>query len=85
MREKLSNIGLVIAIIVAGISLPTAIVSFSKTPNVNYYYDTNNYYNQTYFNQTYYNQTWNNGPDLEPNYTLPLESEIYHYCKIKRI
>ncbi len=78
MREKLSNIGLVIAIIVAGVSLPTAIVSLSKTPTVNNYYDTNHYNNQTYYNQTYYNQTWNNGLELEPDYSLPLETATYY-------
>ena len=64
MREKIVNIGLIIALIVAGVSLPTAIISFSREPTVNNYYTDNFYYNQTYYNQTWYGDF----PDPEPFY-----------------
>ncbi|NVM36374.1 MAG: hypothetical protein HWN81_12320 [Candidatus Lokiarchaeota archaeon] len=66
MREKTQNIGLIVAIIVAGVSLPTAIISFSREPTVNNYYTNNYYYNQAYYNQTYY----------QNNETAPIEGRI---------
>jgi hypothetical protein len=62
--------------VIAGISLPTSIISLTREPNVvnNDYYNT--YYNQTY--NTYYNQTYYGTNETELDYTIPLET-TEHY------
>lgn len=43
MRDNIKNIGLILAIAIAGISLPIGIIGFTKDATINNYY-TNNYY-----------------------------------------
>lgn len=59
MRENIKSVGLILAIAIAGISLPIGIMGFNKEPIINNYYTENYYsdYNQTYYNETYYNET----------------------------
>jgi hypothetical protein len=51
MRENIKNVGLILAIIIAGVSLPTSIMSFTNNPTTpiteinNYYYEENYYGN----------------------------------------
>lgn len=59
-RQIYQKYGFIIALIIAGISLPTSIISLTREPKKtnNNYYTENYYYNQTYYNETYYiNQT----------------------------
>ena len=44
-RENIKNIGLILALIIAGISIPISIISFgNKTTIINNYYYEQNYY-----------------------------------------
>jgi hypothetical protein len=52
-RQNYQQIGFIIALVIAGVSLPTSIISLTREPNI-----TNNYFNDAYYNQTYYNQTY---------------------------
>jgi hypothetical protein len=73
-RENFQKYGLIAALIVAGITLPTSIVSFMREPTIvnNYEQNYNAYYNQTYnYNQTYYG-------DDDTNYTKLLETVEYY-------
>lgn len=56
MRENISKAGLVIALIIASVSLPIGIMGFMKEGTINNYY--NDYYNQTFYDiVNYYNYT----------------------------
>ena len=68
-RQNYQQIGLIIALAVAGISLPTSIMSLTREPNIT------NYYNDTYYN---YNQTYYGDNETEPDYTKPLETLEYY-------
>ena len=67
-REMYQKTGLIIALVIAGISMSTSIVSFMREPVINNNYE-NNYY--VYYNQTYYDGD-------ETNYTKPLERVDYY-------
>ena len=76
-RQNYQQYGLILALIVAGVSLPTAVISLTREPTIinhNYY---NTYYNQT--NNNYYNQTYygDNETNTEPDYSKPLEIVEY--------
>jgi hypothetical protein len=51
MRENIKNVGLILAMIIAGVSLPTSIMAFTNKPTTpiteinNYYYEENYYGN----------------------------------------
>ncbi len=53
MRENVNKAGLIIALIIASVSLPIGITGFMKEGTINNYY-TENYYNDYYNNQTFY-------------------------------
>ncbi|KKL82792.1 hypothetical protein LCGC14_1981230 [marine sediment metagenome] len=78
--QKYQQIGFIIALVIAGVSLPTSIISLTREPTI-----INDYFNDAYYNQTYYNQTYNyyntttiinNNTtiiDAEDDYSRPLE------------
>ncbi len=74
MREKIKNVGLILALIIAGVSLPTSIMSFMEKPTciaeINNYY-----YNSTIierYNTTVIEQSNNTGKQvIEPIIYLP--------------
>lgn len=73
-RKNYQQIGLVIALIVAGVSLPTAIVSSMNKPTI-----INNYYN-TYYNETYYEENYYGGNETqEEKYNYPLIREDFSF------
>ena len=74
MRENIKNISLILAVIIAGISLPTALISMSKNPTI-----INNYTENYYFNQTYY-YGGNETEIIEIDYTRPLE--VFEYTNL---
>ena len=74
MRENIKNIGLILALIIAGVSLPASIISFMDKPTHtteihNYYYNTTTIeqYNTTIIEEDYYG---NNETEI---FTLPLQ------------
>jgi len=69
-RQNYQQIGFIIALVIAGVSLPTSIIALTREPTIinDYFNDTYNYYNQTIYG---YNET-------EPDYTKPLET-TEHY------
>lgn len=69
-RQFSQNIGLVIALIIASVSLPIGIMGFMKQPIINNYYNTYNTYNN------YYNQTIIS--DDGTDYSTPMEMATYH-------
>ena len=85
-RQVYQKYGYIVALIIAGIALPTSIVSLTMNPTPvhhNYY---NTYNNQTYYyyNQTsqYYNQTYYGNNKTESDYTKSLErKEYYNYAR----
>jgi hypothetical protein len=67
MRQNLQQIGLILAILVASVSLPTAIISLTREPVINNNYNTDyNFYNQTYIGNN------------ETDYSTPLEIKEYY-------
>ena len=86
MRENIKNLGLILALIIAGVSLPTSIMSFTNKPTTpiteinNYYYNTTiiEQFNTTIVEQ--YNTTivYNNTIYEFTNQTL----EFYHFTNI---
>ena len=86
MRENVKNVGLILALIIAGVSLPTSIMSFTNRPTTpitevnNYYYNTTiiEQYNITIIEQ--YNNTivYNNTVYEFTNQTL----DFYHFTNI---
>lgn len=86
MRENVKNVGLILALIIAGVSLPTSIMSFIYKPTTpiteinNYYYNTTivEQYNNTIIEQ--YNTTivYNNTVYEFSNQSL----EFYHFTNI---
>ena len=78
MRENIKSIGMIIALIIAGVSLPIGIMGFNTQP-ITYNYYTNNYYTNSTTTIINNNSTTiinNNGTILEHNYTQPLRTEI---------
>jgi len=84
MRENIKNVSLILAIIIAGVSLPTSIISFTNKPTapiteINNYYYTNN--ETEIF--TLPLQVWefigveNNDIFLTLNYTLDCKNWLY--------
>jgi len=79
MRENIKSVGLILAIAIAGVSLPVGIIGFNKDAN-NYY--TNNYYttnnNTTIINNntTIINNNNTYPPEPEPDYTQPLRTSV---------
>ena len=64
MRENIKNIGLILAIIIAGVSLPTSIISVMNKPRIiqetiieNHYYNQTLVVNNTIIEEYYYNET----------------------------
>ena len=75
-RQNYQQIGFIIVLVVAGISLPTSIISLTREPTIinnNYYYDT--YYNQSYY-YYYYNQSYYGDNETEPDYSQPFRMSI---------
>lgn len=74
-RQNYQQIGFIIALVVAGVSLPTSIISLTREPTI-----INDYFNDAYYNQTYnyYNQTIYGYNETETDYTKPLET-TEHY------
>lgn len=65
-RQIYRQVGLIVALVVASVSLPVGIIGLTREPVI-----TNNYYN-TY--NTYYNQTYYGGNETQPeHFTRPLE------------
>lgn len=86
MRENIKSIGLIFAIVVASISLPTSIISFMNTPITeinNYYYEENYYGNNETEIFTLPLQIWefidveNDETFLTVNYTLDCKNWLY--------
>jgi len=69
-RKEIQSIGLVVALILAGISLPIGIISFNQPP-INYI--SNHYYN--YYNTTNYYDA--NATGTGTDYSNPLEKTIH--------
>ena len=67
MRKSIEQIGLLLVLIIASVSLPTAIISLNQPPIVNTY---NNTYN-TYYNQTLISTN-------ETDYSTPMEMTTYY-------
>lgn len=89
MRENIKSIGLILAIVVASISLPTSIISFMNKPTTpiteinNYYYEENYYGNNETEIFTLPLQIWefidveNDETFLTVNYTLDCKNWLY--------
>lgn len=86
MRENIKSIGIILAIVVASISLPTSIISFMNTPITeinNYYYEENYYGNNETEIFTLPLQIWeftdveNDETFLTVNYTLDCKNWLY--------
>ena len=75
-RQIYQNSGLIIALVLAGVSLTFGIIGVTReSTHVDY---DENYYNE-YYNQTYYlNQTYYGINETEPDYTKPLETINYY-------
>jgi hypothetical protein len=73
-RQNYQQIGFIIALVIAGVSLPTSIISLTREPNITHDYYNDAYYNQTYYNQTYYNQTYN-----DAYYNQSYYNQTYNY------
>ena len=54
-RQNYQQIGVIIALVIAGVSLPTSIISLTREPTIiiDYFYNTYNYYNQTIYGYCY--------------------------------
>ena len=65
-REIFQKYGFIVALVIAGITLPTSIISFMREPTT-----TNNYYEENYYYE-------NNETNTEPVYTKPLETVEYY-------
>jgi len=72
-RQIYQNIGLLVAIIIASVSLPIGIIGFMRNPIINNYYE-DNYYSYNYY--SYYNQTYYGENETEPYY--PPENVTYN-------
>ncbi len=66
MRENIKNVGLILAIVIAGVSLPTSIISIMNKPTTLITEVNNYYYNNTIIERYYYNET---DSELNINYT----------------
>ncbi|KKK81048.1 hypothetical protein LCGC14_2817370 [marine sediment metagenome] len=82
------SIGLILAIIIAGISLPTSIVSFMNGPRIvhetiieNHYYNQTLVVNNTIIEEHYYNETiieqYNNTIIEQYNNTIVINNTVY--------
>jgi len=78
MREYIKNAGLILALIIAGVSLPTSIMSIMYKPTTQITEINNYYYNTTIIEQ--YNNTivYNNTIFKYTNQTI----EFYHFTNI---
>ena len=70
-REIFQKFGLITALVIASIALPTSIISFTQQPDI-----INNYYTENYYN--YYNQTFFGNNVTEVDYSKPLERNDYY-------
>ena len=68
-REIYQKVGLILALVIAGVSLPTSLLSFMREPIINN--------NQTYY--IYYNRTYYVNNETVNDYSKPLEQKEYYY------
>ena len=62
-REIYQKYGIIIALVIAGITLPTSIITFMREPKINNYYEENYYYGNN---------------ETSTDYTKPLEKMEYY-------
>lgn len=78
MRENIKNVGLILALVIAGVSLPTSIVSMTSKPTIPITEINNYYYNNTVI-ETYNNtiiERYNNSIIVIVNNTVVVNDTI---------
>jgi hypothetical protein len=86
MRENIKNVGLILALVIAGVSLPTSIISVMDKPII--IHETiieNHYYNQTIVVNNTIIETFNNTITINNTEYLPINRtiEYYHFGSVQ--